>query len=177
MRVNIIGPSASGKTTLAKKISSLHSLEHLDLDYVRFEFLGPKKRRKISRSVYMKKVREVISKPNWVIEGINPIIEVFKMADLVIWLKPKFHMALFRQWKRYFTDPRQRYEHGFISNIKLSRYIIRQYFEVPTPDKDPNKTWTRSVQNELRQFQEKLHIIDSRDKEKQFFEILKKFNN
>lgn len=177
MKISIIGPSASGKTTLAKKISDLYQLEHTDLDYVCFKFIKPRKRIKLKRCVYMKKIKKIIEKHNWVIEGINPIHEVFEKAGIIIWLRPNFFKALYRQWKRYLTDSCQRCEHGFINNLKLSRYIFRQYFENPTPVTDPKKTWIKSAERELDTFKTKLYIIDYPEKEKQMFVKLKELNN
>jgi adenylate kinase family enzyme len=130
MRISIIGPSSSGKTTLAKKLSQERKIPHYNLDYIFFEPIpGKKDRRELTEKEWTVKLSKILSEKDWIIEGVNPIKEVFEKADKIIYLKPPVLKSLFRQWKRYFSDPVQRREHGFFNNLKLSRFLLRQYFK------------------------------------------------
>lgn len=68
-KIVIFGNSSSGKSTLAKKVSSESKLAHLDLDTIAWEESVTPKRMKIEESKIM--IEEFInsSKEGWVIEG------------------------------------------------------------------------------------------------------------
>jgi adenylate kinase family enzyme len=161
MKINIIGPSASGKTTLARKLSNGFNLKHINLDYVLFRHVGKKNRIAVKKDKYLAEIKGIVKGDNWLIEGINPFNIVLKNAEVIIWLKPSLLSALKRQWKRYFTDSRQRREHGFINNVKLSRYIIRQYLGNPNKKTDPKGTWVKSVNRVLERYQDKVMVVNS----------------
>ena len=130
MKICIIGLPGSGKTTLAKKLAHMHSLEHMNLDYILWRRIeGKKKRQKIPEKEYLPAIEKFISKDNWIVEGIFAFENVLKNADKIIWINPPLQKLLFRQWKRYATDPVQRREHTLRSNMKLSRDIIKLYFQ------------------------------------------------
>lgn len=159
MRINIIGPTSSGKTTLARKLSAEYKIPHYNLDYIFYEPIpGKKDRRELSESEWKGKLKEILKDKDWIIEGVNPIKEVFEKADKIVYLKPPIFKSLFRQWKRYFTDPVQRREHGFINNLKLSRFLFRQYFrpaDLSSLD-DPKHTRLKSVEISLKKYQHKV---------------------
>lgn len=159
MKINIIGPSSSGKTTLAKKLSEELKIPHYDLDYTLHESIpGKKGRRELAEREWRKRLGEIFKRKDWIIEGVNPIKSVLEKADKIIYLKPPLAKSLYRQWKRYFTDPVQRSEHGFFNNLKLSRYIIRQYFKEADLTKlnDPMHTRLKSVEINLRKYKGKV---------------------
>ncbi len=129
MKIYIIGLGGSGKTTLAKKLSSDHNLTHLNLDYIIYRPIsGTHKRQQVNEEEYLKVINDAIKKDNWVIEGIFIFDQVLDQADQIIWMKPKLHTSLSRQWKRYLTDPVQRREHTMKSNFKLSKDTIKLHY-------------------------------------------------
>ena len=129
MRIYIIGPTGSGKTWLAQKLSQHYHIKHINLDYVLYTHITDKSRTELSEDEWMESLRTEMQQENWIIEGINPINEVFNAADKVIYLRVSLLYSLLNQWKRYLTSPAQRKEHGFINNIKLSQYVIKQHRE------------------------------------------------
>ncbi len=159
MRISIIGPSASGKTTLAKKLADYYDLKHMNLDYILFKNVQKKKRLSVPEDKYMKAIEKFVKQKDWIVEGVNTFDGVFEPADVIIWIKPPLLISLYRQWKRYFVDSRQRAEHGFINNLKLTIYIIRQYIGKPTPQTDPKGTWIRSVEKILMKYKNKTIIL------------------
>ena len=62
-------------------------------------------------------------------EGIYAVDKVFKEADLIILIDLPLKIALFWQWKRYFTDESQRSTYGFINNLALTKQIMGQYLK------------------------------------------------
>jgi adenylate kinase family enzyme len=129
MKINIIGPTGSGKTTLADTLSKKLNIQVTSLDYLFYKHTKEKQREEILEKVWKKELGRILKKQEWIIEGVNPINEVIETADLVIYLRPHIAIALYRQWKRYFTDSKQRKEHGFGGNLKLSQYLFKQYLE------------------------------------------------
>lgn len=126
MRLFIIGLPASGKTTLAARLSRQHSWPHLDLDAL-FVEQAPGSQRRVRRSLEECEtmIEAVMRKESWIIEGIYPVEAAIAQADLVIWLRYHLLVSLYRQWKRFITDGSQRRNHGVIGNLKLSKFVIR----------------------------------------------------
>lgn len=69
-----------------------------------------------------------MSQESWVIEGCNALHEVMERAEQIVFIHPKWYVSLYRQWKRYFTDPIQRQVYGLRTNLKLSFKILYQNF-------------------------------------------------
>lgn len=164
MRIVIIGPSASGKSTLAKKISDKFNVPHIDLDYIFFKILPGKKRVLISPEKYIRVLNNNLKKESWIIEGVNPVAKAFQAADIIIFLRPSIITCLYRQWGRYFTDKRQREEHGFISNIRLSRFILKQYFSPEyayLPEGNPPSLRLKKIWKHLKPYKDKVKVLKS----------------
>ncbi len=129
MKISIVGLAGSGKTTLAKRLMQKYGIEHLNLDYVIYKPIpGTHKRTRQSYEEYTGIVNKFIVKDNWIVEGLFPFRQVLEKADKIVWIKPHLATILFRQWKRYFTDPIQRKEHGLINNFRLSKDMFMLYF-------------------------------------------------
>src|SRR3972149_8546512 len=128
MKIYITGPCGSGKTTLAKKLSDVVKIAHYCLDDLVFTFSPSKKGKvKFPKEVVSKNINRVLKKENWILEGKHPVIEGFKKCDLIVFMLPPLHTALFRQWSRFIKDKGQRQLFGLKSNLKLSLKIIIQY--------------------------------------------------
>ena len=170
MRINIIGPSGSGKTYLAKKLSEKLKIKHTNLDYVFFKHVVDKSRIELPETQWKKNLNKLIKEDNWIIEGVNPLTQVFEKADKIIYLRPSVVKALYSQWKRYFTDARQRREHGLINNLKLSRYLLRQYMQEPNPSeyKNPKYSRVRKIDKIVEDYKDKLILFSNRNEVNQF---------
>lgn len=128
MKINIIGLPASGKTTLATNLTNKYSIPCLNLDTHVFKMLKKKKRVRVPSDTYLKTVVKFMRKKSWIIEGIYTFDEVIKEADIIIFIERSFIRLIYLQWRRFFSDPTQRKEYGFISNLKLSWFIYNLYF-------------------------------------------------
>lgn len=158
MKINIIGPTGSGKTFLAEKLSQKLKIPQVSLDYVLFKHTRDKHREELPENEWRANLLKLLGEKDWIIEGVNPIIEVFETADMIIYLRPSISTALFRQWKRYFTDPKQKKEHGFKNNLKLSQYLIRQYqqHEDKGKEDDPKYSRVKKLDRILKKYKEKV---------------------
>lgn len=130
MKIYIVGPSCVGKTTLARKLSEKFKIESVDLDQVFINFEALKKNKNfefVCPKEYGKRINKILKKKDWIIEGVYPVKEIFKSADVVVHLHRCLIKPLFWQWKRFFTDERQRKVFGWKNNLWLTSDIIRQY--------------------------------------------------
>jgi len=145
MKISIVGSSGSGKTYLARKLSEKEWKKNLD---------------------------RLLKKDSWIIEGVNPLVEVLEKADKIIYLRPSMLNALLSQWKRYFTDQRQRKEYGFLNNVKLTKYILRQFLQEPDPKeyKNPKYSRVRKVDRMVNKYAGKLIKFTSKKKASQFIQ-------
>jgi adenylate kinase family enzyme len=98
-RIYIIGNSASGKTSLAKKLSKILEIKSYDLDDFYWERKFTKKR---APAKVEKLVRKVTHQKRWIIEGVysSCITCSLDMADLIIWLDYPFRVIAWRLIRR-----------------------------------------------------------------------------
>ena len=132
MKIYIVGPTCVGKTTLAKRLSNNYGVVHVDLDLVFIDYKKLKKSKKfgyVDEKEYEKRIQSILDmKDGWVAEGVYPVTELFEKADVIMLIKREFYVPLVWQWRRFFSDKRQRQIFGFWNNVCLSKDIIRQYF-------------------------------------------------
>jgi adenylate kinase family enzyme len=83
-KIFIIGIAGSGKTTLAKRLTSQLGYPHIDLDTVRF----PKSKDKVLLPELRPIIDELIEEPRWIIEGVYTgwTNSLLAAADKIIWL-------------------------------------------------------------------------------------------
>ena len=96
-RVNVVGTSCSGKTTLAAAIGRRLALPHVELDAL---FWGPAWT-PVPDDLFRRRVAEAVVRDGWVVDGgysnVRPLI--WARADTVVWLD--FPMALvLARWAR-----------------------------------------------------------------------------
>jgi adenylate kinase family enzyme len=157
MKIYILGPSASGKTTLAKKIAEKKNIPIFHSDFVLTEYEG-RKRTKLDKKEYMEKVKKILSKDNWIFEGKHLIPDLLESADKIIWLKTPLLITLFRQWKRYFTEKEQRRRFTFRNNLQLSAVILCQNLgrEDKSRKNDPRHCRQRKYKRILKKYKDKV---------------------
>jgi len=120
-KIYIIGTMGSGKTTLSNKISEILDIKHYSLDNIYYIKKYDKKRKESARK---KKLTEIIKKKKWIIDGVfnNWTEDVFKKADLVIWLDLNPHYIIKNLFKRFL---KKEDEKANFKNIKSAmKYAI-----------------------------------------------------
>lgn len=101
-KISIIGPTASGKTTLANNLGKLLKIQVYHLDQI-----GWKNNRVFASQVeIIEKVKEIIQNDSWIIEGGMPRSKTLDMrienSDTIIFYDIPLIICLWRQTKRYF---------------------------------------------------------------------------
>lgn len=102
-RIHIIGSVGSGKTTLAKELSSTFNIPYYELDNVvwfRHES-GDIRRTEQEKQAYLNSILQLDS---WIIEGIHNedwVSGCFHSADLILFLDTKYSIRTYRIIKRF----------------------------------------------------------------------------
>ena len=97
-RILIIGTSCAGKSTLARKLSEILKIPHVELDELQW-LPGWNNR---SDDEFRDKVTEAAAKPAWIMDGNYSLARDihWAKAEKVIWLNYSFSVVLFRAFKR-----------------------------------------------------------------------------
>ncbi len=157
MRITIIGGAASGKSTLAGKISSKLKIPYLQIDRLWFESGGNKLKdsdepgKERVRNFIREKVVEFIKQDNWISEGwysrVQPLIS--KEADIIIFLDISLHRRLWNHLKRIYKNSRHK-ELSKKEDLFFIFEIIRRQFKVIPKIKKfitENKNKTKILKN------------------------------
>lgn len=101
-KIHIIGSVGSGKTTLARSLSSKLNVPLYELDNVVWKRSksGDIRRSTEERDVYL---RNILNLDTWIIEGVHHkwVLQSFQKADLIIFLDTNYSKRMFRIIKRY----------------------------------------------------------------------------
>lgn len=101
MRISVIGSVGCGKTTLAKQISQILTIPHVELDYLRWEANWVR----APREVFRERVADSLTGEKWVVDGQYGRVRdiIWTRADTVVWLDYNFFTVMSRITKRSIT--------------------------------------------------------------------------
>ncbi|MFV0557923.1 MAG: topology modulation protein [Enterococcus sp.] len=99
-RILVIGSPGAGKSTLATQLSC-----HYQLPLVRLDELQWEQKTVVARSIFNKRLEQVLQQSAWVIDGNYQasLRQRLEKADLVIWLQVPRIICCYRVVKRYLT--------------------------------------------------------------------------
>src|SRR5699024_9580825 len=101
-RIHIIGSIGSGKTTLAKLLSTQFHIPYYELDNVVWKRLktGDIRRTQEERNEYL---QSIIRADSWIIEGVHHkwVASCFENADVILFLDAALSKQRFRIIKRF----------------------------------------------------------------------------
>lgn len=133
MRIDIVGLPASGKSTLAKKISEKLSIPHIHLDRFWFENGGRQGRHDTPNIDAVKErvkemAMEAAKAESWVSDGVymNVQEEIAPLADVIVFLNIPLLERLFNHAHRAFFEPKRHAELSLREEITFFREIIRR---------------------------------------------------
>ena len=126
MKIDIIGSVASGKTTLAKRISKQYNIPYYEKDNIVWKRTssGDVKRNPEERDRYF---HDIIKENNWIVEGSPRKIlkESFKCCDYIIVLDEYTMTRLIRVFKRWMNQVIiQKYPHNCNSRSTACSSLI-----------------------------------------------------
>lgn len=136
MRISVIGLPASGKSTLARRLSAKLGVPHIQLDEFWFRAGGHKLRGNdnVDREPIRKYVRDnalkQITQEAWVSDGFYSRLqpEIADRADFVIFLDIPLWQRLFNHLKRTFHQRDRRLEISLWDDITFFPELIRRNF-------------------------------------------------
>lgn len=132
-RIHIIGSVGSGKTTLAKEISSWLDIPYYELDnvvWIRHKS-GDMRRTKQEREEYLK---SILQSDNWIIEGIHNedwVSDCFNSADLILFLDTKYSIRTYRIIMRFLKQKLRIEKANYIPTLDIFFKMFKwnRYFE------------------------------------------------
>jgi len=126
----IFGNSSSGKSTLAKKISTKNNVAHLDLDTIAWQATLPPTRMPISESeIQIKHFTDI--NEHWVIEGCyaDLLKRLMKKADEVVFLNLSVDDCILNAKNRPWESHKYESQEAQDSNLDMLIDWISQYPE------------------------------------------------
>ena len=164
-KIYILGSVGSGKTTLAKRLSSELNIPYYELDNVVWEFHPDGDiRRDLEKieEIFL----EILNQDNWIIEHVGKSFfdKGFDAADTIIYLNiPKFILykrVLFRWIKQNLGIENASYK----TDVKM----LKQMFEWVNKDLNDSKL------DKLQSYEEKLEILDEKEVKRYKYKFSKK---
>lgn len=133
-RVALFGPPATGKSTLARWLSTVLNSPHTDLDDILFTPQGPLPLKEFRRQAFL-----VTAADGWIVEGNYSKLQdvVWHRADTLIWLDFPLPLILYRIIRRSLRQlagredsaqaRRLTWSTAFFARRSLLRTAIRKY--------------------------------------------------
>ena len=156
MKLYIVGSVASGKTTLASKLSKQLSIPFYELDCIVHD--GSKcPRYKRTQEEQAEVIAEINQESDWIIEGTyrKSCHMLFEIADCILFLDPQLFIRKYRIFKRFMKQQLGIEKSHYKSDLRMLKLMYK---------------WTRDFENDREDFEEllgtyhnKLIIAKSRD--------------
>ncbi|MGN0643165.1 MAG: hypothetical protein ACI4JJ_08455 [Huintestinicola sp.] len=156
MKIYIFGSVASGKTTLARRLSQQYGIPFFEGDCIAWGFDDDHQRKHLPEE--QRQIIEEIDKGgDWIIEGTYRESQrcLFDLAERIIYLDTPLKLRCRRLWKRYFKQKLGLEKCHYKPNFRLYRLMSRW-----TKDFDKNRKLYEDI---LNKYPEKLIWIRSDD--------------
>ncbi|PGS49382.1 DNA topology modulation protein FlaR [Bacillus sp. AFS041924] len=134
-KIHIIGSVGSGKTTLARKMSTELNIPHYELDNVVWKRrMGHKDlmRSEKERELHLNKL--ISSSDTWIVEGVHNdewVTNSFEKAELIIFLDTSYSVRTYRIIRRFFLQKLRLEKSNYKPTLKifLKMFKWNKYFE------------------------------------------------
>ncbi len=160
MKILIIGSVASGKTTLAKKLSKKLHIDYYEIDSIVHDDKNLIKR---DNKEQQKIINEINKNRNWIIEGTlrKNLTNLLTIADKIIYLNIPYEIRNKRIKKRYLKQRLKLEKANYKPNDEMldKMYLWNKEFEL-------NKT---EFEHRLTKYVNKLLILKSDDDIDKYF--------
>lgn len=134
MRVTLIGYTASGKTTLAKRIHTKFSIPHLQIDRVWFAANGhlakTDSEKERAREIIKRELELFTQQDSWVSDGFYSKMQsiLADRADYVVVLELPLWQRLYHHWSRVYRSIDRHPEVSRWKDLLFSFTIIKRSF-------------------------------------------------
>lgn len=130
MKIDIIGSVASGKTTLARKISQKYKVPYYEKDNIVWMRTpeGDKKRTPEERDKFFE---QIIMSDNWIVEGSprNCLKESFLFCEYIIVINERTIIRLLRVFKRWILQKTGKEKYNSKPTLKFLCQNVKWVFE------------------------------------------------
>ncbi len=137
MKILIFGSVASGKTTLAKKLSRQLGIRWYEGDCIAWGYPG-EERYKRSAEEQMQRVREIDARGSWIVEGTwrEAQSDLWKLADRIVFLDTPLAVRRQRIWQRFVRQCLGREKSHYKPTLSMLRMMFRwtENFEKDRPE-------------------------------------------
>jgi adenylate kinase family enzyme len=167
VRIYIVGSVASGKTTLAKKLSNKLGIKYTHLDgIVHIKDKTDKEWGNIRRTdeEINRLFKSTVMKPHWVVEdsGRKMFSEGMEAADMIVHLKPSIFVRRMRVMTRFFKQKLGMEDSLYTPSIHMLKFMFKALnnYEIGKDD----------LEARLNQYTNKVVILSSGKEIKEFME-------
>jgi len=134
-RAVIVGPTCSGKSTLAQRMANLMGSKHIELDAI---FWGPDWSER-DPGQFREIISKLIKNDSWVVDGNYKTVRdiVLSKATALIWLNYSFPRVFYRAFSRttkrivrkekLFSGNTETFRSQFLSKDSLLLWLIKSY--------------------------------------------------
>lgn len=137
MKILIFGSVASGKTTLARKLSKQLNIRWYEGDGIAWGYLG-EERYKRSPEEQAQRICEIDARGEWIIEGTwrESQSAVWDLADRIVFLDTPLHQRKQRIWRRFLRQRSGKEKCSYKPTIAMLRMMFRwtENFEKDRPE-------------------------------------------
>jgi adenylate kinase family enzyme len=165
-KIHIIGSVGSGKTTLAKEMSSKLQIPYYELDNVVWKRhkSGDIRRTEEERKVYLD---TIIHSEGWIVEGVHNeewVKDSFKNAELIIFLDTNYGVRTYRIIKRFVLQKLGVEPSNYKPSLKIFMKMFKwnRYFE---------EVGKPNFFNKFAVYHDKTLIVTKNDEIKNYFTI------
>ncbi len=146
MKILIIGIVASGKTTLAKRLSKENKINYYEIDSIVHDDIKNKKRTDEEQQKIINKINE---QANWIIEGTlrKNLYYLLNMADKIIYLDIPLHIRKRRILFRYIKQKLKIEQCNYNPNIKMLKKMYK---------------WTKEFEDTQNDFEKELLVYNKK---------------
>ena len=161
MKILIIGIVASGKTTLAKKLSKEYNIKHYEIDLIVHDDKDNYKRTNEEQQNLIKRINE---NDNWIIEGTlrKNLFNLLQLADIIIYLDIPLIVRKRRILTRFIKQKLRIEKSNYKPDLKMLKNMYKW-----TKDFEKNK---REFENTISKSGKKIIVLKSK-KEIESFKI------
>lgn len=150
MKILILGVVASGKTTLAKRMSEENNINYYEIDSIIKDYEKGIRR---TDEEQQEEIEKINKQSSWIIEGTlnENMYNLLKMADLVIYLDTPLSVRKRRIFFRFIKQKLKIEECDYKPSIKI---LKKMYKETNEAEKDKSK-----LRDELLKYDQKVIVL------------------
>ncbi len=162
MKIYIIGPVGSGKTTLSKALSKKYNIKYYELDKVSWDDDNGNIKRTDEEA--LKIFNKILNNPSWIIEDVGR--DKFKKgrdeSDIIYYLKQSRLKAYYRVTKRWIKQRLGKEKYNHPPTFKQFLYFISTVNKYYKTEKDKLK--------DLEKYKDKVIYLNNKDIKKLLIE-------